>query len=134
MEPHSTPATQSKALYWTGWVFTGLIVIGLGMGAVMNLAPSEQIIKDSAEMGIPESILRPVGVVLLVSIILYAIPQTSVFGAILLTGYYGGAILTHVRLEQPIYMILPAIIAATLTWLGIYFREPRLREIVFWRK
>jgi hypothetical protein len=80
------------------------------------------------EMGYPDSLATPVTIVFLGSTLLYAIPRTSVLGAILLTGYFGGAIATHLRLGQPTFVVGLSI--AILAWLGIYLRDGRLRALL----
>ena len=79
-------------------------------------------------MGYPESVSVPITIALLVSTVLYAIPRTSVFGAILLTGYLGGAIATHVRMGETAFAI--PLVVAILAWLGLYLRDVRLRALL----
>ncbi len=86
---------------------------------------SRQGMKD---MGYPDSVGMPITIAMLASTLLYAIPRTSVLGAILLTGYFGGAIATHVRLGQPAFAF--ALSISVLAWLGIYLREARLRALL----
>jgi hypothetical protein len=80
------------------------------------------------DMGYPDSVATPIAIVFLVSTVLYAIPRTCVLGAILLTGYFGGAIATHVRLSQPTFVV--GLSMAVLAWLGIYLRDARLRALL----
>jgi hypothetical protein len=87
-----------------------------------------------AEHGYPESIITGLGVVELACTVLYLIPQTSVLGAILLTGYLGGATATHVRVGEYSQALMGAIPFGVLLWLGLYLREPRLRVLTPWRK
>jgi len=118
----------SKGRLWTGRILSGLVValmlFGIGFG-FLKPEVSRQAMRD---MGYPDSVSLPVTIALLVSTALYAIPRTSVFGAILLTGYLGGAIATHVRLLQPSFAIPLA--TAIVAWLGIYLREGRLRHVL----
>jgi hypothetical protein len=83
--------------------------------------------KGFAHLGLPESMIRPLGVLELSCVIIYLIPRTSVLGAILLAGYMGGAICTHWRVGEP--FILQASLGI-LVWLGLYLREPRLRGLL----
>lgn len=82
-------------------------------------------------LGYPQNTTRPIAAVEIASAILYAVPQTSVLGAILLTGYLGGATATHVRVEDP---FLGPIVIGVLVWLAIFLREPRLRALIPWRR
>lgn len=123
-EPH---AAKRPATYWLGWVLGVLPCLLLVMSGVMKIRQPEQI----AKMGLPVNTILPIGVVELASTVLYLIPQTAVLGAILLTGYMGGAIVTHVRLGEPFY--IQTLIGVVL-WLGLYLREPRLRALLPLRK
>lgn len=82
-------------------------------------------------MEYPIEVGRPLGVVQVACTLIYLIPQTAVLGAILLTGFLGGAVATHVRVSEPFFM---PIIVAVVFWLGLYLREPRLRALVPWRR
>jgi DoxX-like family len=122
--------TSSKAMVITGWVLTVLPCLMLVMSAVMKLQQSEMVTKSFQEQGWPSGIALPLGIVELASTLLYLIPQTAGLGAILLTGYLGGAIATHVRLGEPIW--IPAAMGVVI-WLGLFFRDARLRQLIPWR-
>ena len=124
-----SPATSSKGMMWTGRVISGVVVLMLCFSAVMKMIHHEEVIKEFTRLGWPDVIVG-LGIVELVCAILYAIPQTTVLGAILLTGYLGGAIATHVRIEDP--YIGPAI-GGMLVWLGIFLRDARLRQLIPFR-
>jgi hypothetical protein len=83
------------------------------------------------KLGYPTSLAVPIGIVLLVCVVIYVIPRTSVLGAILLTGYLGGAIATHVRVGDPLFshVLFPTYVALLL-WGGLYLREDRLRALI----
>jgi hypothetical protein len=100
------------------------------MSAVMKLSQSPDVVKGFGDFGYDPSILVPLGIVELLCVILYVIPQTAVLGAILLTGYLGGATATHVRVGDA--FIAPVIMGVIL-WLGLYLRDSRLRALVPWR-
>ena len=102
----------------------GLFMIVDGIGHVMRLAPY---VKGTVDVGYPASILVPLGIVELLCAILYAIPRTTILGAILLTAYFGGATATHVRMGQPFYF---PIVFGVLTWLALYLRDSRLRTFI----
>jgi hypothetical protein len=124
-------APTSKGMLWTGRILTGLIVVWMLFGISYGFLKPQESLKAMRDMGYPESASMPITVALLVSTALYAIPRTSVFGAILLTGYLGGAIATHVRLGQPIFVV--PLLVAIVVWVGIYLREGRLRQVLPWR-
>ena len=97
----------------------------------MKLVKPEPVVKATVELGYPESVIMTIGIVLLVCVILYVIPRTSVLGAILLTGYLGGAIATHVRVGNPLFShILFPVYLAVLVWGGLFLRDPRLRALI----
>lgn len=122
-----TPAPKRGAMFWAGWVLTVLLSLMLAMGGVMNVTRSETAVKGLNQYGYPPGVLVPLGVVLLVSVGLYAFPRTAVLGAILLTAWLGGAVNTHVRAGEPWFM---AVIVGVLVWLALYLRDARLRALV----
>ena len=127
-----TPAAPtSKVMLWTGRVLSTLPVLLLLMSSVMKLTRGPDIIKGFAEFGYDSSLLVPIGVVELVCTLLYILPRTSVLGAILLTGYLGGAVATHVRAGDGMFFS-PVLIGIVL-WLGLYLRDARLRALVPWK-
>lgn len=123
------PNTTPKAMVWTGWALTLLVSLPLAAGGVMNVLRVPDVVKGAVEMHVPEESIPWIGVALLVSVALYLIPQTAVLGAILLTGYFGGAVMTHV-FNHEAHVSTFAVIAGALTWLGIYLRDARLRALV----
>ena len=129
--PASPSPTPSKTAKWTGRVISALPVLMLLMGSAMSLARTEVAVKGTIASGYPEKVMIPLGVTSLVCTLLYAFPRTAVLGAILLTGYLGGAVATHVRLSEPFFM---PILVGVLVWLGLFLRDPRLRALVPLRK
>ena len=121
-------AGQSMGMVWTGRVISGLVVALMLFGVVYGFVKPEESRAGFQQMGYPVSLATPVTIAMLVSVLLYAIPRTCVFGAILLSGYMGGAVATHLRLGQPQYVV-PFVVAA-LAWLGIWLREARLRAVL----
>src|SRR5207237_1341878 len=87
-----------------------------------------EVIKGMSHLGLPESLIMPLGVIELLCVVLYLVPKTSIFGAILFTGYVGGAIVTHLRMGEPVYL---HIALGIVIWLGLYLRRPQLRQL-FW--
>jgi DoxX-like family len=117
-----------RAALWTGRIMSGLVVLFMLMDGVAKLAKPEAVVKGTMELGFPEGVIVPLGVVLIICTLLYAIPRTSILGAILLTGYLGGAIATHVRVGNPLFShILFPVYIAVLLWGGLFLRDAHLR-------
>ena len=116
----------NKVLYWTGWVLSLLPMPLLAMSIGFKLAQAKIAADGFAKMGFPEGSLLAIGIVELVVTILYLVPQTAVLGAILLTGYLGGAIVTHLRVGEPYWA--PFVMGVVL-WLGLYCRDARVRVL-----
>ena len=121
----------AKKRSWAGIVISAIPTLFLLMDAVGKFVKPEAVVTGTVELGYPETVILPLGIVLLICTILYAIPKTSVLGAILLTGYLGGAIATHVRIGSPLFthMLFPVYLGIMI-WLGLYLRDIRLRELV----
>jgi hypothetical protein len=100
------------------------------MGGVMNVTRANAAVDGAREMGFPEAAMIPVGIVLIASTILYLIPRTAVLGAILLVGYLGGAVATHVFRQDPIGQVLFPVIFGVLLWGGLWLRDLRVRALV----
>lgn len=120
-------ATVSNAALWTGRVITALPALMLLFSGAMKFSGSPEIAKGFEHLGIPLGHAAGLGTLELVCTLIYIIPRTSVLGAILLTGYLGGAIQTHVRIGEPVYT---HIILGVVIWGGIFLREPRLRALL----
>src|SRR5262245_1690740 len=95
--------TPSKGKLWTGRVLSGLVIAFLLMDTVRKLLKVQAAIDGTVELGYRESVLVPLGIVLLLCTLLYAIPRTAILGGVLLTGYLGGAVATHVRVADPLF-------------------------------
>lgn len=132
----NTPGTTgpSKKLIWTGRILTGLTTLFLLMDGVMKLVKPEPVVKATVNLGYPESAIGGIGIALLICTVFYVIPRTAIFGAILLTGYLGGAVASQVRIGAPVFDTLFPVIFATLMWAGIFLRDERLRALVPWRQ
>jgi hypothetical protein len=124
-------ATPSRGKLWTGRVLSTLGVLFLLMDATMKLLKVQPVLDTLPKIGWPVSLVTPLGILLLVCVIVYVIPQTSVLGAILLTGYLGGAVATHLRVGDPLFshVLFPTYIALLL-WGGLFLREERLRALL----
>lgn len=118
-----------KAILWTSYGVQGLISILFLMGAVMNILGTEDTVKQSMEMGYPQSSLLYLGIVLLLAVVLYLIPKTSIIGAGLLTAWLGGAVATHLIHGDPLMNTLFPVIFGILIWLALWLRDPKLREV-----
>lgn len=123
-----TAQTKSKVLKWISYTLQGLIAIMFLMGAVMNIIGSEDTIKQSMDMGYPESSLLYLGLVLLVSTVLYLIPKTTIVGAALLTAWLGGAVATHVIHGDPLGNTLFPVVFGVLVWLAIWLRSAEIKR------
>jgi len=125
----------SKGALWTGRVLSGLIIAFLAFDAVLKLVKPVPVVEAFNHLGLPMTEANTIGVLLGLSTLLYAIPQTSILGAILLTGYLGGAVQTHLRVGDPLasHELFPVYMGVVL-WLALYLREPRLKALVPFRK
>lgn len=121
-ETTPTPA-GSRKLYWAGWVLSVLPALLLLMSGTMKLRNTPELEQGFEHMGWPANLAIALGIVELACTLLYLFPPTAMLGAILVTGYMGGAIATHVRLGEPFFVqsILPIVV-----WIGLFLREPRL--------
>jgi hypothetical protein len=121
------PAAPAAKRIWAGRILSGLTVLFLTFDSVVKLVQSHWALEATAKLGYSEQVVLPLGIVLLVSTLLYVLPRTSILGAILLTGYLGGATATHVRVGEP--FVFP-IVFGVLVWLGLWLRDERLRSII----
>ena len=131
--PSRGSAAPRAKLFWIGWALTLLPALFLLFAAVNSLLLTDQVRQGLAEMGYPESTARPIGAVLLVSVALYLLPRTAILGAILLTGYLGGAVATHVRAGDPLALTLVPVLFGVVIWLGPFCRDARVRALTPWR-
>ena len=121
----------SNAALWTGRIMSGLVIAFMLLDGAMKLVPLDVVVTTSEQMGIPGSLARTLGIIGLICTLLYAVPRTSVLGAILLTGYLGGAIASHLRLGDPIFThTLFGLYLGLLAWGGLYLRDARLRALI----
>lgn len=118
-------------MIWAGRIMSGLVALFLLFDSLIKLVKLPIAVEGTMQLGYPEHTVVGVGVVLLVCLIVYLIPRTAIFGAILLTGYLGGAIATHVRVGSPLFShVLFPIYVALLVWGGVFLRCPRLRALI----
>ena len=125
----------SRSTLMIGYALTGLAALFLAFDTVLKLLAIKQAVQSTTELGYPASAVFTIGVIELVCLALYLVPATTVSGAILLVGYLGGAVATHVRVGNPLasHVLFPMYVAAML-WGGLYLREPRLRALLPFRR
>jgi len=119
--------TGSKKLVWIGWVLSVLPVLLMVFSAVVKLMKSAPVVEGFQKLGFPDNSIVPIGITELLCAVIYIIPQTSVLGAILLTGYLGGATVTQLRAGES---IIAPILVGVVAWLGLFLRDPRLRDLL----
>jgi len=127
MQSDTQAAPVSKTMLWAGRIISAVPVLMLLVSGVMKLVGPDYLVKEFARLGYPENLGLVIGILELACTVVYAIPRTAVLGAILLTGYLGGAIATHVRIDDP---FLPPIVFGVLVWLGLFLRDARLRALL----
>lgn len=124
-------AAPSKARLWTGRILTILTTLFMLFDGVMKLVRPLPVTHAMTQLGFPQNLSVPIGVILLIFTALYAVPSTSVLGSVLLTGYLGGAVVSQMRIGAPLFgTTLFPIYFAVLMWAGIYLREQRLRALI----
>jgi len=125
------PIAVSKGARWTGRTLSTIVGLFLGFDALMKLLQVEPVIKATVELGYHTHAAFGIGVILTLCLFAYAIPRTSILGAVLLTGYLGGAIATHLRVSDPLWThtLFPVYVAA-IVWGGLVLRDGRLRTFL----
>lgn len=126
MNPEVPSTSVSKTMLWAGYVVSALPVAMLLFSAAIKFVGPADLDKELTRLGWPVSLALALGIVELGCTIIYLIPQTSVLGAILLTGYLGGAVATHVRIGDG---FIPPIVFGVLVWLGLFLRDSRIRAL-----
>ena len=126
-----TTNTSSKKMKITGWVLSILAILLLLADGFAKLIKPEPVIQATLQLGYPESTITTIGVLAIICAIIYAIPRSAFLGAILLTGFLGGAIATHFRINNPLFShtLFPVYILLFI-WLGLYLRSPSLRKLL----
>lgn len=128
MELEQTPARNSAKMIWAGRIISAIPILMMPLGGLFFFLFKRDVVASGmVELGYPASAAMPILATEIICGILYAIPQTAVLGAILLTGYLGGATASHVRASQPYFF---PIIFGVLVWLGLYLRDARLRSLM----
>jgi len=118
------------SIVWVGRGISILVSLVFALSAAMKLKGGAEVMQGMAHLGLPESLTMPLAILEISCVVIYLIPATSVLGAILLTGYMGGAICTHLRVGD---LFVLQIALGILVWLALYLRESRLRGLIPWR-
>ena len=122
----------SKGMFIAGWVVSAIPILFMaGMGTYMFFFKPDVVTEGMTKYGYPANVAKPILIVEIVCAVLYLIPQTAVLGAILLTGYLGGAVATHVHASEPVWF---PVIFGVLVWLGLFLRDARVRALVPFRQ
>lgn len=123
-----------KKMLWAGRVISAIPILFLLLDGVAKLFKPAPVVEATVRLGYSETVIIGLGVLLLVCTIVYVIPRTSILGAILLTGYLGGATATHVRVGDSLFPVLFPSLIGMLIWGGLYLRDERLRALIPLRK
>ena len=129
---HSATQTApfSKKKLWAGRIISALAILFLLFDAITKLMKVAPVLEACARLGYPASLAVGIGTLLLACVVVYAIPGTSILGAILLTGYLGGAVGANVRVGDPLFETFFPVIFGMLIWAGIFLRDDRLRTLI----
>lgn len=131
-KPVGPGAPPSRGMIWTGRVLSAVPTLLLLFFGGLALKHPPEMVQGMEKFGWSGSQITLLGTLEIVCAVVYAIPQTAVLGAILMTGYFGGAVATHVRIGDPGYPM--AIGTAVVAWLGLWLRDPRLRQLAPFRR
>jgi hypothetical protein len=125
-----TDHTSRKAL-WTSWIITGILAVLLTLDAAVKLVQSKEAIEGSAQLGFSPQTVFVIGIIGLICLAIYLVPRTAPLGAILWTAYFGGTVVTHLRVGNPLFThVLFGVYVCTLLWVSLYLRDPRVRALV----
>ena len=133
MQPDPQTAATPKWMLWTGRILSALLALFLLWDGAMKLVKPTFVVEATVGLGYLEAVIIPLGVVLVLSTLLYVFPRTAVLGAILLTGYLGGAVASHVRAGGGAFEVLFPVVFGVLLWGGLVLRDERLRSLLPWR-
>jgi DoxX-like family len=131
MQTTAAAEAASRKQTWAARILTGIPIAFLLLDGAMKLVKPAVVVEGTVALGYSESAIVPLGIVLLGCTVLYALPRTAILGAILLTGYLGGAVATHVRVGDPLFThILFPTYLGILIWGGLYLRDARVRTLL----
>lgn len=126
-----TAPAQPKWMTWGGRALSALPVLALGLSAAMKLSHAAPVVEAFGKFGFSAGALTPIGLVELACAVLYAVPRSAVLGAVLVTGYLGGAVVTHARIGES---FVPPFLLGVVAWAGLFFRDERIRALLPWRR
>ena len=134
MQLSTQTASVSTKHLWTGRILSTLAILFLLMDGIMKLFNPRPVVEGMTRLGYPLNLTATIAIILLTCVLLYAIPQTSILGAILLTGYLGGAVASQLRVGEPLfsYVLFP-VYFGVLIWAGLCLRDSRLRALLPFR-
>lgn len=128
MQPATQAPPLSKTSTWAGRIISGLVVLFMLFDGVVKVVKLGPAVEGTVRLGYPASLVVPIGILALVCVAIYAFSRTSMVGAILLTGYLGGATATQVRVQSPWFFFPVAL--GVLVWVGLFLRDDRLRALI----
>lgn len=126
--------TSSKPMTWASYALSGLAIAFLLFDSIIKVVQAAPAVESTVQLGYPAGIIVTLGLAELVCLALYAFPRTAVLGAILLTGWFGGAMATHVRAGSPAFSVIFPILVGLMVWGSLFLRDARLREIFPFRR
>lgn len=134
METRTQAQETPRTKIWVGRMLSTLAILFLTIDGVIKLFKPEFVVKANMQLGYPESAVVPIGIILLVCVVIHLISRTAVLGAVLLTGYLGGAVASQFRIGEPLFSdVLFPVYVAVLIWGGLYLRNEQVSSLVFLR-
>lgn len=125
----------SKSRLWTARVMSGIVILFMLMDSIMKFFQPVEVVTGTTDLGFAMHHILPLGVLGLISVLFYAYPKTSILGAILLTAYWGGAVATHMRLDNPLFShLLFPVYLGVLAWGGLWLRDRKLSNLIPFRR
>jgi uncharacterized membrane protein (UPF0182 family) len=122
-------ASPSNKPLWTGRILSILAILFMLFDGIGHLLKPAPIVQAFVQLGFPLRLSITIGVIQLICVILYAIPRTAILGAVLLTGYFGGAVAIHMRVGNPLFECIFPVLIGVLFWAGLLLRDPRLHAV-----
>jgi hypothetical protein len=123
-----TTNTSSKKLLWTGWILSAIPAMMLLSGGIFALTMSPMVVEGIQHAGYPVHLIAPIGIIEILCSVLYLVPRTAFYGAILLTGYFGGAVATHLRIGESQFVV--PIVFGIIVWVALALRDARFRAFL----
>lgn len=125
----------SKSRLWTARIMGWLVILFMLMDSIFKFIQPEEVVQGTLALGYAEHHIAIIGALGLLSVLLYAFPRTSLLGAVLLTGYWGGAVATHIRMDDPFFThTLVPVYMGVLAWGALWLREEKLRDLIPFKK